>query len=620
MKALVAKCMRGCRCQFDGELSDHQVDDQLLAGLGISCVAEVCPEEMGGLPTPRSAMQIQNGDGNAVWAGNGAVRSRSGTDCTEALKEGARRALEIAKQQQASIMIGRRRSPSCSSTEIYDGSFTKMRIKGLGVATALLRKNGIDTTDLEQLIAAKFAEVIENAQDIYRAETDWSAAVQQASERLIQALPLKDPNAWHDILRSSFIAIIPKLHRGNPAETGTDCPTDSDTVRFHEGVFRKAYGIRLLDSTQRCRICTYPEGLLDSFISEDGLCSACRSYQTHKARFEDYDGLRALLRKRLEETQKTHAHNALAACSGGKDSTYMMLRLSRDYPVSLMAVMDDLNQQNDLAIINFNAASRFLNIPTLTIPPPHTEKQIRRTFLKAGSSFCRLCLRSHFVRIYRAAIEHEIPYVFFGLSPNQCLDCQDAINWSLSAIKDLETPFGQHDNADLLRRYRHRAFQGGFEVGFADGRKDPVYQEWQRVFDHVDGFVPIMVPFFIFDGYPGSNAIMETLSEVMQWERPEVLLDRTNCRHLRLAGVTHRAVAGHHLNYKERATALRRAGVLLSKPETSELGERMDEPTDSSEAMSLHEFETKLHEEFGLGINDLPLHIQESFRKILTKS
>jgi hypothetical protein len=209
--------------------------------------------------------------------------------------------------------------------------------------------------------------------------------------------------------------------------------------------------------------------------------------------------------------------------------------------------------------------------------------------------------------------------VFFGLSPEQCLDCEDAIEWSLAAIADLEQPFGTQDQATLLRRYRHRAFQGGFEVGFSLGRDDPLYREWSAVFDTAEreGYVPLVVPFFIFDGYPSAEEVMLTISEQTGWERPEVLLDRTNCKHLRLAGVMHRAIGRHHLNYKERATALRRRYRPMSEAELAEVVGVIDEPAHEDEAMTREEFEETLQRDFGLGIADLPQHVQRRLDAIL---
>ena len=72
---------------------------------------------------------------------------------------------------------------------------------------------------------------------------------------------------------------------------------------------------------------------------------------------------------------------------------------------------------------------------------PACEREIRRNFLRAGESFCRLCLRSHFIRLYEVALAEKIPLIFFGLSPYQCLDCPDAIQWSLNGLMMSQLPW-----------------------------------------------------------------------------------------------------------------------------------------------------------------------------------
>jgi hypothetical protein len=280
--------------------------------------------------------------------------------------------------------------------------------------------------------------------------------------------------------------------------------------------------------------------------------------------------------------------------------------------------MDDLGQQNETALQNFIRSAAALGFDTVHLPLIDEEKGIRRNFMRSGNSFCRLCLRSHFIRTYQVALEHKIPYILFGLSSYQCLDCEDAIAWTERAIQDLSLPFGEQNKVELLKRNEHRAFQGGFDIGFRSSNELALLNEWHEVFHPSEpDFVPIIVPFYIFDGYPDRETLMRTIQNEAGWDRPEVILDRTNCKHLRAAGILHRAVGRYHLNYKERATALRMEGKILSVEQAQKLGELLETKSDDSEMMTHSEFEEYLAKEFDIALSELPDHVQKRLKKIL---
>jgi uncharacterized protein YbbK (DUF523 family) len=138
---LVSACLAGQACRHDGSANK---DDEVgrLAAEGRAVL--VCPEQDGGLPTPRPAAEIVGGDGADVLAGRARVLTRNGTDVTEQYLTGARVALEAARRAGATTAILKARSPSCGKGCIYDGSFTRATRIGDGVTAALLRAEGIE--------------------------------------------------------------------------------------------------------------------------------------------------------------------------------------------------------------------------------------------------------------------------------------------------------------------------------------------------------------------------------------------------------------------------------------------------------------------------------------------
>ncbi len=138
---LVSACLCGVHCRYDGKAKP---DEEIIALLRAGKAIPVCPEQLGGLPVPRLPAEILAGDGEAVLNGAARVYNRSGQDVTEAFVMGAEETLLIARLSGAEKAILKANSPSCGAGVIYDGTFSGSTRAGDGVASALLKKNGIE--------------------------------------------------------------------------------------------------------------------------------------------------------------------------------------------------------------------------------------------------------------------------------------------------------------------------------------------------------------------------------------------------------------------------------------------------------------------------------------------
>ncbi len=138
---LVSACLVGCRCRYDQGAKPH---DPVIALVREGKAVPVCPEQMGGLPTPRLPAEIIGGDGDDVLDGRARVVNAAGEDVTEQFLAGAREALRMAEAAGATVAILKERSPSCGSAAIYDGTFRGTVRPGQGVTAALLRRHGIE--------------------------------------------------------------------------------------------------------------------------------------------------------------------------------------------------------------------------------------------------------------------------------------------------------------------------------------------------------------------------------------------------------------------------------------------------------------------------------------------
>jgi uncharacterized protein YbbK (DUF523 family) len=136
---LASACLGGVECKYNGTSAGQMPSKADLEGVTLAC-----PEELGGLGTPRPRAEIVGGDGYDVLDGKARVVTCDGEDVTSQYIAGAYRTLAIAQKSAVSIAVLQEFSPSCGRRMISDGSFTRTRVAGVGVTTALLIRNGID--------------------------------------------------------------------------------------------------------------------------------------------------------------------------------------------------------------------------------------------------------------------------------------------------------------------------------------------------------------------------------------------------------------------------------------------------------------------------------------------
>lgn len=136
---IVSKCLAGACCRYNG---GAKPDERIMRLVAEGRAVPVCPEQLGGLATPRLPTEL-TASGEQVLEGRGRAVMRDGTDVTAEFIAGANAALAIAKQCMASHAVLKANSPSCGCGQIYDGSFTGRLKKGRGVAAALFEANGI---------------------------------------------------------------------------------------------------------------------------------------------------------------------------------------------------------------------------------------------------------------------------------------------------------------------------------------------------------------------------------------------------------------------------------------------------------------------------------------------
>lgn len=140
MNILVSACLLGTNCKYSG---GNNLTLKVLELFKEHNIIPVCPEELGGLPTPREPSEIQGGAGKEVLEGKSLVLNIKGEDVTGQFVKGASEALNLAGKHSCTAAILKAQSPSCGCGIIYDGSFSGKLKEGNGVAAQLLLDNGI---------------------------------------------------------------------------------------------------------------------------------------------------------------------------------------------------------------------------------------------------------------------------------------------------------------------------------------------------------------------------------------------------------------------------------------------------------------------------------------------
>ena len=138
MVIAVSACLLGQNCKYNG---GNNRNEKLLEYLKGHTVLPICPETLGGLPTPRVPSEISDGR----------VINKEGKDVTAEFVSGAHKALETVRSGGAEMIILQSRSPSCGAKNVYDGTFSGRTVEGKGIFAALAEEDGYRIIDVEDL-------------------------------------------------------------------------------------------------------------------------------------------------------------------------------------------------------------------------------------------------------------------------------------------------------------------------------------------------------------------------------------------------------------------------------------------------------------------------------------
>ncbi|TET36666.1 MAG: DUF523 domain-containing protein [Planctomycetota bacterium] len=134
---IVSACLAGMATRYDG----GRIQADLPFDSASAFIIPVCPEQLGGLPTPRAPACIADGSGEDVLAGNAKVMTKDGVDVTDNYLRGADEVARLAKRFNIRQAFMTERSPACGVTVIKDTDGNAR--KGCGVTVAALKAIGV---------------------------------------------------------------------------------------------------------------------------------------------------------------------------------------------------------------------------------------------------------------------------------------------------------------------------------------------------------------------------------------------------------------------------------------------------------------------------------------------
>lgn len=145
---IVSACLCGVNCKYSGK---NNINEKCLKLLKEGRAILVCPEQLGGLQTPREPVELKGTAEDIIENKRGMAVTNNGKDCSEAFVRGAYETLNIAKEAGITRAILKEGSPSCGCNLVYDGTFSNNKIPGKGITAYLLEKEGLTVFSEEDI-------------------------------------------------------------------------------------------------------------------------------------------------------------------------------------------------------------------------------------------------------------------------------------------------------------------------------------------------------------------------------------------------------------------------------------------------------------------------------------
>ncbi len=327
-----------------------------------------------------------------------------------------------------------------------------------------------------------------------------------------------------------------------------------------------------------CKRCMAPETALNLVVDSDGICNLCQNYQHEKDVYADRKRLAPFFAERLARFSGRSRYDALVGISGGKDSSYVALRLARDYGLRLLLFTYDNGYLTDYARHNIALVVEKLGQDHIFVGPDHRlQRAIARSSVRRVGVPCIGCTFPGFLAVMKTAVAYEVPFIVHGRSPAQMFKelAPGSVDPFLPFLQSNLQAYS-HDRTKnffvsmsqrLIRRLRW--FLGPELAGSPEliGQAqrlfgpDPAAQEKCR-------WLPEFIAFYLFHDYD-ENSIKHSLELELGWKRPEFdrFMGHEDCEVHAVAVYLYTLVNGHPILQPELATLVRQGRLSRQEAE-----------------------------------------------------
>lgn len=181
---------------------------------------------------------------------------------------------------------------------------------------------------------------------------------------------------------------------------------------------------------KRCTRCVLPETYPGIQFDEEGVCNFCGMFKGKERLRKSMEKYRGRFEKLLAEKRRRGGYDAIMAYSGGKDSTYTMAVLKKEYDLSFLAMTLDNGFISPRSLENIRNVVEGLGVDHVLYKPRldtlsrlflhcADEDIYSRKGLERASTICTTCMGIVKFVALRMAIEGNIPFIIYGWSPGQ---------------------------------------------------------------------------------------------------------------------------------------------------------------------------------------------------------
>jgi hypothetical protein len=312
-----------------------------------------------------------------------------------------------------------------------------------------------------------------------------------------------------------------------------------------------------------CKRCLMPEGKFGVELNGQDTCNYCACYDLSAPVYADPEKLRPRLLERLEKVKGKYEYDAVVGISGGKDSTYVLYKLVKDYGAKVLALTYENGFLTDLGKRNIKNAVEELGVDhVFHYPDWEVHKKFYRATLEKLGDPCLACAFAGFFLAIKLCHEKKIPYFITGRSPYQMF------RNLFEGSKDLFIPMmklnaGEHSFAKVAEVYgtlneKITAWVGSLFDDPAD--VEAIVEEFYPDSSALTAeFAPEIVSFFLYEPYDEEH-MKRAIEENLNYRRAEddMLLSHLDCQILESAEYLYREVHGLSMVAQEVAVMLRR--------------------------------------------------------------